>query len=50
VGEENLLVLSEKWSKIYPKAVEGWVNNWENLSVFFQYSPPIVLLPNGVTI
>lgn len=41
VGEENLLILSEKWGKIYPKAVEGWVNNWEKLSVFFQYSPPI---------
>jgi transposase-like protein len=41
VGEENLLKLSEKWGKIYPKAVEPWVNNWENLSVFFQYSPLI---------
>ena len=35
------LKLSEKWSKFYPKAIEGWVNNWENLSVFFQYSHPI---------
>lgn len=41
VGEKNLLALSEKWGKIYPKTVEGWVNNWENLFVFFQYSFPI---------
>lgn len=41
IGEDNLLILSEKWSKIYPKAVDGWINNWESLSVFFQYSSPI---------
>ncbi|WP_305951965.1 IS256 family transposase [Emticicia oligotrophica] len=41
IGEENLLLLGEKWGKLYPKAVESWVNNWEHLSVFFQYSQAI---------
>jgi transposase-like protein len=41
IGEENLLLLGEKWSKLYPKAVEPWMNNWGHLSVFFQYSQSI---------
>jgi transposase-like protein len=41
IGEENLLLLEEKWRKLYPKAVEPWINNWERLSVFFQYSQTI---------
>jgi len=41
IGEENLLVLEEKWRKLYPKAVEPWINNWDRLSIFFQYSQTI---------
>ncbi len=41
IGEENLLLLGEKWGKLYPKAVEPWMNNWGHLSVFFQYSQSI---------
>ena len=36
-----MLLLEEKWSKLYPKALEPWIVNWDRLSVFFQYSPLI---------
>ncbi len=40
-GYENLLQLEEKWGKKYPVPVQGWLNNWENLSTFFQYDAQI---------
>lgn len=40
-AEDNLLVLEEKWGKIYPQAVGTWTNNWANISTFFDYSEPI---------
>lgn len=40
-AEDNLLLLEEKWSKIYPQAVRTWTNNWENISPFFDYSEAI---------
>lgn len=40
-AEDNLLILEEKWGKIYPQAVGTWTNNWVNISTFFDYSEPI---------
>jgi transposase-like protein len=40
-GYENLLQLEEKWGKKYPVPVQGWLNNWENLSTFFKYDAQI---------
>lgn len=40
-AEDNLLVLEEKWGKIYPQSVATWTNNWEHVATFFEYSPAI---------
>jgi putative transposase len=40
-AEDNLLVLEDKWGKIYPQAVGTWSNNWENICPFFDYSENI---------
>ena len=40
-AEDNLLILEEKWGKIYPQAVGTWTNNWTNISTFFDYSESI---------
>jgi putative transposase len=40
-AEEMLLIFAEKWGKIYPQAVGTWVNNWEHICPFFEYSEPI---------
>jgi putative transposase len=40
-GYENLLKLDEKWGKKYPVPLQGWFNNWENLSTFFSYDAHI---------
>lgn len=40
-AEDNLLILEEKWGKIYPQAVGTWTNNWTNISTFFDYSDSI---------
>ncbi len=29
--------MAEKWNKKYPSAVKPWRNNWNNLSVMFNY-------------
>lgn len=41
LAEENLESLDEKWGEKYPVVINSWKNNWENLSSFFKYSPPI---------
>ncbi len=41
IAEESLAMLSEKWGKTYPKAVDTWTNNWSNISTYFQYSSEI---------
>ena len=40
-AEHNLTKLKQKWGKKYPKVIESWERNWEQLSLFFQYSPMI---------
>ncbi|MBW8202104.1 IS256 family transposase, partial [Flagellimonas abyssi] len=41
VAEDGLLALGEKWGGKYPVVIESWQNNWEELSQYFQYTPPI---------
>ena len=40
-AEDNLLILEQKWGHIYPQAVGTWVNNWQNITTYFDYSEPI---------
>lgn len=40
-AEHNLTKLKQKWGKPYPKVIESWERNWDQLSLFFQYSPMI---------
>jgi len=40
-AESNLLLLGEQWGDKYAIAVRSWVNNWETLSTYFDYSPQI---------
>lgn len=35
------MALGEKWGSKYPVVIESWQNNWEELSQYFQYTPPI---------
>ena len=41
VAEDRLLDLEEKWGQKYPVVIESWQRNWEELSQYFQFSPPI---------
>jgi putative transposase len=41
MAEDNLLVLEQKWGHIYPQAVGTWVNNWQNIATYFDYSVSI---------
>ena len=40
-GYERLLEFEDKWGKKYPLSVKGWLDNWVNLSTYFEYSPEI---------
>ncbi|MDF7822356.1 IS256 family transposase [Runella sp. MFBS21] len=40
-GFEKLLESQDKWGKKYPLAVKSWMNNWTNLSTFFEYTAEI---------
>ena len=40
-AEAELLSLDEKWSDKYPIVVRSWVNNWDELSTYFDY-PAII--------
>jgi len=40
-AEDALLLLDEKWGKLYPIVLKSWNNKWENLSVYFKYPPEI---------
>lgn len=33
--------LAEKWESKYPIVIQSWQNNWEKLTTYFQYTPPI---------
>lgn len=36
-GYERLLEFEEKWGKKYPLSCKSWMDNWLNLSAFFEY-------------
>ncbi|WP_257670985.1 IS256 family transposase, partial [Parapedobacter tibetensis] len=36
-GYERLLEFEEKWGKKYPLTARSWLQNWDNLSTFFEY-------------
>ncbi len=40
-AESALPDLEEKWGKKYPIVIRSWIDNWERLSAYFQYTPPI---------
>ena len=40
-GFEMLLDFEAKWGQKYPLAVKSWVENWDNLSAFFEYDADI---------
>ena len=41
VAEHHLLELDEKWGAKYPIVLKSWHDNWDYLSVFFDYSKDI---------
>ena len=40
-GYERLLEFEQKWGKKYPLSCKTWLDNWLNLSAFFEYDPII---------
>lgn len=38
---EKLLEFEDKWGKKYPLSVKSWLDNWVNLSTYFEYSSEI---------
>ncbi len=38
---EKLLEFEDKWGKKYPLSVKSWMDNWVNLSTFFEYTTEI---------
>lgn len=40
-GYERLLEFEEKWGKKYPLSCKSWLDNWVNLSAFFEYDAGI---------
>ena len=40
-GYEKLLEFEEKWGKKYPLSVKGWMDNWVNLSTYFEYDSDV---------
>jgi transposase-like protein len=40
-AEEALNELKEKWGEKYPMVINSWINNWTELSAYFEYSEPI---------
>jgi len=40
-AEQELLELEEKWGEKYPVVIKSWLNNWDKLSTYFDYTEPI---------
>ncbi|CAI9686936.1 IS256 family transposase ISWpi15 [Elizabethkingia anophelis] len=40
-GYERLLEFEEKWGGRYPLTVRSWLQNWDNLSTFFDYDKDV---------
>ena len=41
IAEKNLEQLAADWGKKYPIVIKSWRHNWDDLSAYFQYAPPI---------
>jgi len=41
IAESELLKLDKKWGKRYAIVLKSWINNWEEISTYFQFSPEI---------
>lgn len=41
LAEDKLLGLDEKWGSKYPVVINSWQRNWDSLSTYFRFSPPI---------
>lgn len=39
--QENILEISEKWSKKYPHAMKSWEANWDVISPLFKFSEEV---------
>lgn len=40
-AEHGLHRLEQKWGQKYPKVIQSWRRNWEQLSLYYQYPPMI---------
>jgi len=40
-GYERLLEFEEKWGVKYPLTAKSWLQNWDNLSTFFEYGDDV---------
>lgn len=40
-AETELVILEEKWGKKYPIVLKSWHENWEELTIFYQYDEHI---------
>lgn len=40
-GHNNLLKVKTKWEKQYPRALNPWIDNWNEIRPIFDYSPAI---------
>jgi transposase-like protein len=41
LAQMELEELAEKWEAKYPVVIASWRDNWEKLTTYFQYTPPI---------
>lgn len=41
MAEQQLDNLAQKWEEKYPIVITSWRNNWDRLSMYFQYTKPI---------
>lgn len=41
IAETELLNVEEKWGEKYPVVIDSWNRNWDKLSTYFAYTPPI---------
>lgn len=38
IGHRNMLEVKERWDKVYPNAMQRWVDNWDVICPLFKYS------------
>jgi transposase-like protein len=40
-AHENMLAVREKWNKKYPRSMDRWEREWENICPMFRFSPEL---------